>query len=260
MIAPVLFLAHGAPSLVIEPVPAHAFLLGLAQLVPRPTAIVVVSAHWRETEVHVGMQAINQTIHDFDGFPPEVSHMQWPAPGNPGLAQEIVELLEANGMPAHAANRGLDHGAWVPLSLAWPGADIPVVPVSLTCGGVDEHLRLGAVLGSLRDRGIMVVGSGAPTHPLAAVIHDNDEPPRWAADFDSWLSYAVQANDLAALRAWRQAPSARRVHPTDEHLLPLMVAMGAASVGHPVYENPRVHQLHHSWTWHVLAMSCWRWD
>ena len=260
MIAPVLFLSHGAPSLVIEPVPARSFLVGLAQLVPRPTAIVVVSTHWREAETHVGMQAINQTIHDFEGFAAEIAQIQWPAPGDPLLAQEIIQLLEANGLPAHAANRGLDHGAWVPLSLAWPGADIPVVPVSLTRGGIDEHLRLGAVLGTLRDRGIMIVASGAATHPLAAVIPGSDQPPRWAADFDSWLSDVVQTHDLEALRAWRQAPSARRVHPTDEHLLPIAVAMGAASVGHPTYEIPRVHQLHHSWTWHVLAMACWRWD
>lgn len=260
MVAPVWFISHGAPTLVIDPVPARAFLSGLAQLMPRPTAIVVVSAHWREHEVHVGMQAINNTIHDFGGFPDALYQMQWPAPGDPVLAHQILERLGAAGIPARADDRGLDHGAWVPLSLAWPAADIPVVPVSLTFGGVDDHLNLGAVLGSLRDRGVLVVASGAATHPLAAVVPDNDHPPRWVAEFDTWLSEAVQAHDLAALRAWRQAPEARRVHPTDEHLMPLFVALGAAGAHHPMGDMPHVQRLHHSWTWHVLAMDCWRWD
>ena len=260
MLAPVLFISHGAPTLVIDPVPAREFLTGLSSLVPRPSAIVVVSAHWREREVHVGMQTINETIHDFGGFPDALYQLKWPAPGNPALAQVILERLEAAGIPAQAADRGLDHGAWVPLSLAWPAADIPVVPVSLTFGSIDDHLRLGAVLGSFRDQGVLVVGSGASTHPLAAVVPNNDQPPRWVAEFDTWLSEVVQANDLTALRAWRQAPEARRVHPTDEHLLPLMVAMGAAGAHHALTETPHVQRLHHSWTWHVLAMDCWKWD
>lgn len=260
MLEPVLFLSHGAPTLVTDQVPAHEFLKGLAQMLPRPTAIVVVSAHWQESVVHVGMQVVNRTIHDFGGFSDELYQMQWPAPGNPALARTIIERLEAAGIRARADDRGLDHGAWVPLSLAWPAADIPVVPVSLTFGSVDDHFRLGAVLGSFRDQGVLVVGSGAATHPLAAAVPNNDQPPRWVADFDSWLSDAVQAHDIAALRAWRQAPGVRRVHPTDEHLLPLMVAMGAAGVHHAGNEMPHVHHLHHSWTWHVLAMDCWKWD
>ncbi len=257
---PILFVSHGAPTLAIDPCPARTFLCGLAALVPRPLAIVVVSAHWRASEVLVGVQPINETIHDFGGFPDELYRLQWPAPGSPELAQTILKRLSAAGIPAKPAARGLDHGAWVPLSLAWPAADIPVVPVSLTFGGVDDHLRLGAVLGSLREEGVLVIASGAPTHPLAAVVPGNDQPPRWVTAFDHWLGDAVQAHDLAALRAWRQAPEAARIHPTDEHLLPLFVALGAASTQHPPYEAPPVHQLHHSWTWHVLAMTCWKWD
>lgn len=260
MYEPVVFISHGAPTLVIDPVPARDFLLGLAQHVPRPRAIVVVSAHWREHEVQVGVQQTNTTIHDFGGFPDALYRLQWPAPGDPALARTILARLAAAGIPAKPADRGLDHGAWVPLSLAWPAADIPVVPVSLTWGSEADHLRLGAVLGSLRDDGVLVVCSGAATHPLAAAVPGNDQPPRWVATFDHWLSDAVQAHDLAALTAWRKAPDAHRVHPTDEHLLPLFVALGAAGAGRPPNEHPQIHQLHHSWTWHVLAMTCWQWD
>ena len=256
-LAPVLFLSHGAPTLVIDPVPAQRFLKTLAQQVPRPRAIVVVSAHWQEDQPAVGIQAVNDTIHDFGGFPDALYRITWPAPGDAEVSELVLARLAAAGFEPTPADRGLDHGAWVPLSLAWPAADVPVVPVSLVRGGFDEHLRLGAALSGLREQGVLICCTGSATHPLAAAVPGIDQPTPWVAAFDRWLADAVMANDLRALRAWLQVSDAHRVHPSDDHLLPLFVALGAAGAQSG---TPRVHLMHHSWTWRVLSMACWRWD
>ena len=251
---PVLFVSHGAPSLLFDDVPARAFLSGLAAKLPVPSATVVVSAHWQERQVKVGCQREQDTIHDFGGFGPELEAWQYQAPGSPELSRREIEVLTAAGIDAVPSNRGLDHGAWVPLSLLWPAAAMPVVPVSLTVGDEAAHLALGRALQPLRDEGVLILGTGAATHPLAAAVPGIDRPAPWVESFDRWLGDAVMEQDLARLCAWRKAPEGRRAHPTSEHLLPLFVCLGAAG------DQPRVHELHHSWTWHVLSMAAWRWD
>ncbi len=254
MSAPILFISHGAPSLLTEDVPAHRFLRAYGAELPRPRAVVAVSAHWQERQVRVGCRRENDTIHDFGGFGPELNEFTWDAPGDPVLAGEILQRLAAAGIEAVPAARGLDHGTWVPGALLWPAADIPVVPVSLSSGDAAAHLALGKALAPLRQQGVLILGTGAATHPLQAAVPGIDRPAAWVERFDRWLGDAVMTHDLPALLAWRRAPEARQVHPTDEHLLPLFACLGAAG------EQPRVHELHHSWTWHVLSMACWRWD
>ena len=251
---PVLFVSHGAPSLLFEEVPARDFLRGLAATLPAPRAIVVVSAHWQEPAVRVGSQSVNETIHDFAGFGPALERWRYAAPGAPELAREIVTRLTMAEIPTLPASRGLDHGAWVPLSLIWPQATIPVVPVALTHGDEAEHLALGQALAPLRDEGVLILTTGAATHPLAAAIPGSDQPPAWVAAFDQALSTAVVNHDLTVLAGWRRFPDARRTHPTPEHLLPLFVALGAAG------PTAKVECLHQSWTWGVLAMRTWRWE
>ena len=254
MRTPVLFISHGAPSLLIEQAPARTFLTELGASLPKPKAIVVISAHWQERHAKVGCQRENDTIHDFSGFGPELEQREYVAPGDPVLAREVISRLTVAGIEAVPANRGLDHGAWVPLSLMWPAADVPVVPVSLIRGDELEHLKLGAALAPLRDEGVLIIGSGAATHPLAAAVPGIDKPAHWVEGFDNWLGDAVVAHDVPGLLGWKKAPEAKRTHPSDEHLMPLFVCIGAAG------DQPRVHELHHSWTWHVLSMACWRWD
>src|SRR5690606_29702443 len=166
---PTLFISHGSPMLALQDSPARRFLLELGQTLPRPKAVVVASAHW-ET---LGRPAVDfasqpETIHDFGGFPRALFEMQYPAPGAPELSARVAELLEQAGYtPGKIPNRGLDHGAWVPLTLMYPQADIPVLQVSIMRGADPaEHERLGKALAALRDKGVLVIGSGSLTHNL----------------------------------------------------------------------------------------------
>jgi 4,5-DOPA dioxygenase extradiol len=246
---PTLFLSHGAPDTILRDTPARRFLSGLAGLLPRPRAIVVVSAHWESDPLAVDSGARPRTIHDFSGFGPELEAMTYPAPGDPALAAAVVAHLDAAGLPAIAAQRGFDHGVWVPLRLAWPAADIPVVAVSLPrrdSGAV--AYRLGQALAGIGDD-VLVIGSGSATHNLGrlAIV---GAPPAWAAAFDDWLCGRAEAGDHAALVAWRdRAPQARTAHPSDEHFTPLLVAAGAAGAA------ARATVLHRSWDYGSLAMT-----
>jgi 4,5-DOPA dioxygenase extradiol len=247
---PTLFLYHGAPDLVIDrDQPAHRFLAGLAATLPRPTAIVVLSAHWETPDPAVEIGERPATIHDFGGFADELYRIRYPAPGDPVLAGRILDLLRDWG-PA-GVQRGFDHGVWVPLAIAWPAADIPVVPVSLLRdGSMGDHLRLGAALAPLRHEGVLVIGSGSATHNLRELGHG--APPPWVTGFDDWLAQRVEAGDADALVRYRtQAPDARRNHPSEEHYAPLLAALGAAGPG----AQGRV--LHRSTTYGVLSMAAY---
>lgn len=211
-----------------------AFLRGLADTLPeRPRAIVLVSAHWLESDVAVAAVPSPDLIFDYYGFPPHTYQLSYPAPGNPELAARIQSLLKAHSIDAHTdPQRGFDHGVFIPLLLMFPQADIPVVPVSLL-NSLDarEHLALGQALAPLRDEGVLIVGSGMSFHNMRGY-----RDPRFAPisdRFDGWLVEAVQSAPEAreqALANWEQAPDARLCHPphAEEHLLPLMVAAGAA--------------------------------
>lgn len=256
---PSLFVSHGSPMLALEDGPARSFLMQLGQTLGRPRAVVVFSAHWEAPGPLVTAAPRPETIHDFYGFPAALHAMRYPAPGDPVLAGEMARRLQEAGLPAGLdAARGLDHGAWVPLSLMFPKADVPVVQVSIDPGlGPAYHLRLGEAMRPLRSDGILVVGSGSATHNLRE-LHRGDPgaaPPVWVTDFAEWLSAAVEAGDADALLAWREtAPHALRNHPTDEHLLPLFCALGARTAGQAG------RRLHTSHTYGALAMDVYAFD
>lgn len=249
MTLPSLFISHGAPDVVLQDLPATRAWVDLAQRLPRPRAIVVVSAHWttREAAVEIGDQPV--TVHDFAGFAPELFQIRYPAPGDPVLAQRMVGMLDGAGLVAGGADHGFDHGVWVPLALMYPEADIPVVVVSVQPrqDGL-HHVRVGQALAPLRQEDVLIIGSGAMTHNLGALLPGSTEPPAWVTAFDDWVTAAAEAGDLPTLADWqRLGPSARLNHPSPEHFVPLLVAAGAG--GGPG------RLLHRSTTWGVLQMT-----
>ena len=230
---PSLFVSHGAPTLPFDDVPARDFLRGLGHSLGRPRAIIVMSAHWEAAGPVTNAVAANDTIHDFGGFPPELYRLHYAVPGHPALAEEVAELLHAQGLPTHLDPlRGLDHGAWVPLLHLYPQRDVPVIQLSLP-QALDPHAayRLGLALAPLRDRGVMLVGSGSLTHNLHEVFRGKDVDGAYASEFAHWVRAAVQGREVDALLDYRRrAPHAERAHPTEEHYLPLLVALGASAV------------------------------
>lgn len=242
--------------IMLEPSPARDFLAGLGSALPRPDAILVVSAHHDMGGAVVTGSAAPATIHDFGGFPQALFDLEYPAPGDPSLAREVADMLGAAGVDvAIDPDRGLDHGAWVPLMLGWPDADIPVVQLSISSRHPPEwHYRLGQLLTPLRDRGVLIVGSGSLTHNLRAVFRDgrghDAETPEWTSVFADWIKARFDAGDTAAvLDAVEQAPHGHENHPTPDHILPLFVAMGAGGA--------QADRLHHSYTYGVLAMDAY---
>lgn len=237
---PSLFISHGSPMLALEPGESGPALARLAAEMPRPKAIVIVSAHWESQELLVNANPHPETWHDFGGFPAALFAVQYPAPGLPTLSTEVTGLLQAAGLPARTnSQRPFDHGVWVPLSLMYPNADIPIVQVSLPSReGPALQTRVGRALASLRDQGVLIIGSGSITHNLRELDwHAGPESVEpWAKDFRDWMIEKLASNDEAALHDYRaQAPNAVRNHPSDEHLLPLYFARGAGgefSVAH----------------------------
>jgi len=253
---PAIFVSHGAPTFPMTVVPARTFLEGLAATLPeRPRAILVASAHWETAVPAVTTNSVNETIHDFSGFPAELYQIEYPAPGAPWLAERAAALIEAGGGEvARDTRRGLDHGAWVPLRLIYPQADVPVVQLSVqSARGPDYHFRLGRLLAPLRGEGVLIVGSGSFTHDLSSFrqyYHDLRAPaPDWVDGFADWMSRAIAEGRTDDLLAYRdRAPEAVRNHPTEEHLLPLFVAMGAG-------EGGTSRHLHASTTHGILRMD-----
>jgi 4,5-DOPA dioxygenase extradiol len=249
-----IFLSHGAPTLAIEDSPARRFLEQLGQSLPHPRAVLAVSAHWETRVPAVNAVAVNETIHDFRGFPPELYQMRYPAPGSPLVAGEVAERLEEVGFECFVdEERGLDHGAWVPLSLMWPEAQVPVLQLSVqTELGPDHHLRMGRALEPLTGEGVLVLGSGSFTHDLSS-IRGGEQDPEWVSGFADWMDQAITENREDELIHYRErAPFAAKNHPTEEHLLPLFVAFGAAG------EGARAERLHSSTEHDVLRMDAYR--
>jgi 4,5-DOPA dioxygenase extradiol len=257
---PTIFVSHGSPMLALQDSPARRFLQGLGQSLPRPTAIALVSAHW-ETRggPTVSLATQPDTIHDFGGFPQALFDMRYPAPGAPAAAERAAALFEAAGIPVgRSATRGLDHGAWVPLKLMYPQADVPVMQISIVHGaGPVLHQQMGAALRQLRQEGVLVLGSGSLTHNLYEFRGQPvDAPaPGWVSQFEAWMREKLVANDQEALLGYRHlAPMAEKNHPTEEHLVPLFVAMGAAGPG------AKTELLHSSFEHGVLAMDAYAFD
>jgi len=228
MALPTLFLSHGSPMHALQPGAVRGVWEAIARELPRPKAILVASAHW-ETDVPALTGARKpETIHDFYGFPKPLYEIQYPAPGSPELAQKAAKLLKAD----IDATRGLDHGAWSPLLYMYPGADIPVVQVSVQPRlGPQRHVELGRALAPLADEGVLILGSGHLTHNLRE--RRDGPPPAYVPEFQDWVKQRVERHDLDGLADYRRlTPAGARAHPTDEHFLPLFVALGAARPGY----------------------------
>ena len=232
---PALFVSHGAPLFAVDAGETGPALTrwgqGLRAQFPALRGVVIMSPHWmaRTPQVMTGPQPA--TWHDFGGFPPALYQLQYPAPGAPALAQEVLALLQAAEVPAQGdAQRPFDHGAWVPLMHLFPEADLPVVQVALPVGaGPAEVYAMGAALRGLRSQGVLVMGSGSMTHNLAEFFGGEREPAPYVLEFSRWIESALERGDLKALLNYRsQAPHAERAHPTDDHFLPLFFALGAA--------------------------------
>ena len=254
---PTLFVSHGSPMTAIEPGNAGAAWAALGRALPLPRAILMVSAHWESGLPMLSGSPRPATIHDFGGFPDVLYTLRYPAPGAPDVAASIAASLERAGIPAEVdRDRGLDHGAWVPLLHMYPRADVPVLQLSVQpARGARHHLALGEALAGLPATGILVVGSGHATHNLRdwAMHRRNPVPLPYVAAFADWVDARLQSGDCERLVRYRElAPHARRAHPTDEHFLPLLVALAAAGT------RPAVTRVHREIVDGALAMHAWR--
>ena len=236
---PSLFVSHGAPDLALRETAWGAALREFAAGSPRPSAIVVVSAHWEEWgPVLVTSTKRPESIHDFGGFPAPLYEIEYPAPGEPALAARIVGLLQDARIASEAdPSRGLDHGAWVPLRILAPKADVPVVAVSLPQPRTPASVfAVGRALAPLRDEGMLLLGSGGMVHNLRLLEWEERgaPPPGWAVEFETWVRGRLAAGEAEALLGYREgAPHASRAHSTTEHFDPLFFALGAGD-GDPV--------------------------
>ncbi|WP_434339654.1 DODA-type extradiol aromatic ring-opening family dioxygenase [Motilimonas cestriensis] len=252
-IAPAFFLSHGSPMRVIEQSAANSFLRKLSHNIAIPKAIVIVSPHWETQGVAFTQQDNLATIHDFWGFPPQLSEIIYPAQSNHELQQHLSNCLTAKNISHRGIARGLDHGAWSVLYLMYPNADIPTVGLSLPKNFSLKQLhQLGEALIPLRKQGIMIITTGMVTHNLSE-FSTSGEPSEWAKLFSQWLKEKVSKNDIASLLQYRSlAPAAALSHPTDEHLRPLFIALGAGA-------GNKASLIHESWELKNGNNTSWQW-
>ncbi|XP_057782696.1 4,5-DOPA dioxygenase extradiol-like [Salvia miltiorrhiza] len=255
------YISHGSPTLSIdESLPARHFLKSFQHkcFSTKPKAILIISGHWETSEPAVNaVSGPSGTIYDFYGFPDQMYRLKYPAPGSPDLANRVKELLLKSGFETVHVDkkRGLDHGAWVPLMLMYPEADIPVVQLSVqTNKDGAHHYRMGRALRTLKDDGVLIVGSGAATHNLRKMNRDgSNRVEKWAQDFDSWIKEALAEGRYEDVNRYEEmAPNAKMAHPWPDHFYPLHVAMGAAG------ENTTGELIHHSWTHGTLSYASYR--
>ena len=240
--APALFISHGAPTFAIEPGRLGPRLGEIGRQLTSDVAagsgqikaVLVVSPHWQTRDLRVMTTPKPETVHDFGGFPSELYDLHYPAPGHPQLAAQARCLLAQTGLlVSEEARRGLDHGAWVPLMHMLPQAQLPVFQVSMPFTlTTSSALALGRALAPLRAQGVLIVASGSMTHNLHEFGQGSDHAADYVVEFTHWVRQAVQRNDIAALIDYRaRAPHAERAHPSEEHFLPLLVALGAQLAG-----------------------------
>ena len=249
---PALFISHGAPTLAIEQSATTSALARIGQNLPKPRAIIIMSAHWQSTKLEISNNPQPKTWHDFSGFSPELYELQYPAVGQPALAESLAHQLTARGITCSInPMRACDHGVWAPLRHLYPQADVPIVQISLP-----QHYdsiacyQLGAQLARLREEQILVIGSGSITHNLQALRWQADSTDQTAKDFKLWLLQHIRA-DIPTALDWQQYPDYKDIHPSDEHLLPLFFALGAGQ---------RVSVVHQSMAHHSLGMDIYRFD
>ncbi|MGH3762131.1 dioxygenase family protein [Actinophytocola sp.] len=231
MSMPVLYLSHGAPPLADDQVWTGELASWSADL-PKPTAILIVSAHWENAPLTLGATTTVPLVYDFGGFPDRYYAVTYPAPGAPALAESVRSLVASPGMPVHdEPARGLDHGAYVPLVEMYPAADVPVLQISMPSLDPTVLMDVGRRLAPLRDEGVLIIGSGFFTHNLSAITMADPAvaAPSWSAEFDSWGEETLAARDFDALADFpHKAPSGRLAHPRTEHFAPLFVSVGAS--------------------------------
>lgn len=248
---PSLFLSHGAPDIVLSKHALLDALRSLAARLPKPRGIVIVSAHWTDDPIGVTSGAELPTVHDFNGFPDALYQLRYPAPGDDTLSAEVGQLLRMQGFENRLhPQRGLDHGAWVPLTIMYPAADVPVVQVSLPSGSLQNLVRLGAALAPLRRQGVLIIGSGGSVHNMLE-LNLAGRTDDWALDFEDWLDEAVAGGHFERLITPGAFPATlRRAHPSLDHYAPLVVAWAAGDRDLP---GRRIHQ---SFSYGNLGMSC----
>ncbi|XP_061361030.1 4,5-DOPA dioxygenase extradiol-like [Gastrolobium bilobum] len=241
------YISHGSPSLAIDDsIPARKFLKSWKEVFPtKPSAILIISGHWDTDVPTVNAVDVNETIYDFYGFPKSMYKLKYPAAGAPHLAKRVKELLTASGISRvnEDRKRGLDHGAWVPLLLMYPEADIPVCQLSVSSNrGGTFHYNMGKALAPLKDEGVLIIGSGSATHNLREFGPRDSPPPPWAVAFMSWLKSSLLDGRYEEVNDYEEkAPYAKKAHPWPDHFFPLHVAMGAAG------QNAKAEIVHDSW-------------
>ena len=253
---PVLFISHGAPTFAIEPGRLGPALQQLGQQLPPLKAVLVVSPHWQTNRMTVMTTVAPETVHDFGGFPASLYRLQYPVAGHPDMASEAAGLLTASGFAAQFdERRGLDHGAWVPLTHLLPQANLPVFQVSMPFNlSTSQAFHMVQALAPLRERGVLIVTSGSMTHNLYELRQLASAAQAYAQEFAGWIKTAVMADAVSSLIQYRsEAPHAERAHPTQEHFLPLLVALGAKGDG------DAVQFLEGGVTHGVLSMDSYAW-
>ncbi|HZL58264.1 MAG TPA: 4,5-DOPA dioxygenase extradiol [Stellaceae bacterium] len=251
---PTLFISHGSPMVALDSGEAGCAWAKLGRELPRPQSILSVSAHWNTRDPVVSAAPTNDTIHDFHGFPEALYRVRYPAPGAPDLAARVADLLEAAKMPIGIdPERGLDHGAYVPLMNMFPDADIPVAQLSVQPQrDARWHMKIGRALAKLRDEGVLIVASGGAVHNLREMARDGGDTPDWARNFDDWLARTLAAGNEADFLDWdKKGPEAKRAQPTPEHFLPIFVAYGAAG------DHPQATPLFKGFTLGSMSMAAY---
>ena len=256
-----LFISHGAPMLAIEPGETGKLLAELGASLPIPSAILVVSAHWDTQTPTICSTSQPETIHDFGGFPKQLYEIEYPANGAPAMANKAADLLKQAGITAKIDNRrGLDHGAWVPLMLMYPQANIPVAQISIQSGQSPQaHFALGQALSALQADNVMLIASGSATHNLGDFFSAQRDAKTldYVPLFANWLAEKIEGNDTEALLDYRnQSQYAVKAHPTEDHILPLFVALGWANG----VKNQQVKRYTPEDTYGILAMDIYQWD
>jgi 4,5-DOPA dioxygenase extradiol len=260
MLLPTLFVPHGAPTFALRPGAAGAALATLAQQLAQPKAIIVISPHWETPEPAVGSARDLETLYDFGGFPAELYTLKYPAHSDAVLAQQVSDQLRAAGYaPRIDPQRGLDHGAWVPLRMMYPKANIPVIPLSIrNHAGAAYHFALGQALQPLADAGFLIIGTGSITHNLRDYMvcaHNHLPTPDYVSRFTDWVHDQLQVAAVSALINYRQTcPDAARAHPTEDHFMPFFVALGAAGI------NPKSERFYAGVDDLVIAMDGYRFE
>lgn len=252
---PGLFISHGSPMLALNPEQVGPALERLSLNLPKPTAIIMMSAHWESNALEVSSAVRPETWHDFRGFPPELYDIRYPASGYPELAEDILQRFAQANLPAHAnSTRPRDHGVWMPLLHMYPDADIPVVEISLPMNlSSDEIYKIGQTLAPLREKQMLLIGSGSITHNLRELAWNGDAQavPEWASTFRNYVVNKLNHNDFDAVLDWETIPYVNRNHPTIEHFAPIFFSMGT---GH------RFSVVHSSFTMGSLGMDVYRFD